>query len=249
MSLIERAGQDILAAEHTVAFTGAGISTESGIPHFRGRNGLWSRFDIYEYGHIDAFRRNPEKVWIMLREMLALLDAQPNPAHLALAELEALALLDGVITQNVDNLHQAAGSRRVVEFHGNFTRLVCLTCQRRFDVHNVHIGDEPPRCSCGTILKPDGVFFGEPIPPRAYEEAMSLTRTADLMLVIGTSAAVFPASHLPLLLKEPSRQRPGKVVEINTEPTPLTGGIADYSIQGKAGEVLPHITAVVKANQ
>jgi len=249
MSPVEQAARDILMAEHVVALTGAGISTESGIPDFRSRDGLWSRFDVFEYGHIESFRCNPQKVWVMLREMLLLLDAQPNRAHYALAELEDMGLLAGVITQNVDNLHQVAGSRRVVEFHGNFTRLVCWSCGRRFGVQDVRLADDVPRCSCGGVLKPDGVFFGEPIPSQAYNEALSLTMNADLMLVIGTSATVYPASQLPYLMKETSDRPSGLVVEINIRPTPLSDSMADYSILGKAGMVLPCILDIIRATR
>ena len=249
MSSVEQAALDICTAEHVVGLTGAGISTESGIPDFRSRGGLWSRFDAFEYGHIDSFRCDPQKVWVMLREMLLLLDAQPNQAHYALAELEDLGLLAGVITQNVDNLHQVAGSHRVVEFHGNFTRLICWSCGRRFGVQDVCLADDVPQCSCGGVMKPDGVFFGEPIPHQAYTEAVSLTMTADVMLVIGTSATVYPASQLPYLMKEAGDRSPGIVVEINTERTALTGSIADYSILGKAGTILPRILDMVRATR
>ena len=249
MSSVEQVALDICRAEHVVALTGAGISTESGIPDFRSGDGLWSRFDVFEYGHIESFRCDPQKVWVMLREMLLLLDAQPNRAHYALAELEGLGLLVGVITQNVDNLHQVAGSHRVVEFHGNFTRLICWSCGRRFGVQDVCLADDIPQCSCGGVLKPDGVFFGEPIPQQAYTEALSLTMTADLMLVIGTSATVYPASQLPSIMKETGDRSPGIVVEINTKPTPLTGTIADYSLLGKAGTILPCILDIVRATR
>lgn len=247
MNLIRRAARDILTADTAVAFTGAGISTESGIPDFRSRDGLWSRYDIYEYGHIDSFRRNPAKVWTMLREMLSLLEARPNPAHYALAELEDLGLLEAVITQNVDNLHQAAGSRRVVEFHGNFTRLVCMQCGRRYGIQEVDITASLPCCSCGGVLKPDGVFFGEPIPPEAYRKAVSLAAACRVMLVIGTSAAVAPASQLPYLVKGRRGGEQGVVIEINRQSTPLTGSVADYTLQGKAGDILPRIVAEIKA--
>ncbi|MGC9554302.1 MAG: SIR2 family NAD-dependent protein deacylase [Thermoplasmatota archaeon] len=249
MNLIQRAVRDILTADTAVAFTGAGISTESGIPDFRSRDGLWSRYDIYEYGHIDSFRRDPAKVWNMLREMLSLLEARPNPAHHALAELEDMGLLEAVVTQNVDSLHQAAGSRRVVEFHGNFGRLMCTGCGRRFDVREVDITAAPPCCPCGGVLKPDGVFFGEPIPSEAYRDAVSLAASCDVMLVIGTSAAVAPASQLPYLVKERGSRRQGTVIEINRQPTPLTDSVADYTIQGKAGEVLPRIVEEIKATR
>lgn len=241
--LIEQAAADIKAADVAVALTGAGVSTESGIPDFRSRDGLWSRYDINEYGHIDAFHRNPGRVWRMLREMLSLLDAEPNPAHRALAALEEMGYLDAVVTQNVDNLHQEAGSRTVVEFHGNFTRVVCLKCGSRYRASDIVLDALPPRCECGGVLKPDGVFFGEQIPPEAYRRAMALAQACDVLLVVGTSATVSPANQLPYLVKA----RHGTVIEVNTEPTELTDTLSDYLIRGKAGEVLPRIVDAVTA--
>jgi NAD-dependent deacetylase len=244
--LIEHAARDIVAADMTVALTGAGVSTESGIPDFRSKNGLWSRYDIREYGTIDAFHRNPGKVWRMLREMLSLLDAEPNPAHRALARLEEMGYLDAIVTQNVDNLHQEAGSQTVVEFHGNFTRVVCVRCGNQRAAEQVSLEEMPPRCTCGGVLKPDGVFFGEQIPPEAYRRAMALAQRCDLLLVVGTSATVSPANHLPYLVKAGD----GTVIEVNTEATELTGGLSDYLIRGKAGEVLPCLVdAVTSASQ
>ncbi|RLF43464.1 MAG: RNA polymerase subunit sigma, partial [Thermoplasmata archaeon] len=131
MNLIKKAAEDISKAKMGIALTGAGISTESGIPDFRSKDGLWSRYDINEYGHIDSFKKNPAKVWMMLREMISLMNAEPNPAHYALAELEKMGYIKAVITQNVDNLHQEAGSKNVIEFHGNFRRVVCMRCGKK----------------------------------------------------------------------------------------------------------------------
>lgn len=242
--LIRRAAEDILKARRAVAFTGAGISVESGIPDFRSPGGLWSRFDPDEYAHIEAFRRDPEKVWRMLREMLELtLGAKPNPAHRALAELEELGLLRAVITQNVDGLHQRAGSREVIEFHGTQDWLVCLGCGWRRPSEGITPEEIPPRCPhCDLILKPDVVFFGEPIPWQAQRKALEEARSCDLMLVVGTSAVVFPAGELPILAK----RQGAIIIEINKEPTVLTGSISDYLIQGEAGKTLPLIVQEVK---
>ncbi len=149
-----------------VALTGAGISVESGIPDFRSAGGLWEKFNPMEYATIDAFIRDPRKVWRMLTSLADLLEqAEPNPAHSALARLEKAGLLTGVVTQNVDNLHQRAGSVRVVEFHGNGQRLLCLSCHKVYDAGDVGELGSPPQCGCGEILKPDVVLFGEAIPP------------------------------------------------------------------------------------
>src|SRR4030066_1139896 len=189
--LIQRAAEDILRSPKTIAFTGAGISVESGIPDFRSAEGLWQKYDPEEYAHIHAFYSDPDKVWLMLKDMFTLvMTAKPNPAHIGLAELEQMGLLDSIITQNVDGLHQAAGSKNVIEFHGNNMWLVCLECNERFKTNPEIIEKIPPRCHCRGVLRPDVVFFGEPIPYHATVEATAKAESCDLMLVIGTSAIV-----------------------------------------------------------
>ena len=186
-----------------VALTGAGISVESGIPDFRSAGGLWSRFDPMEYAYIRAFRTNPAKVWAMLKEMDAVITrARPNPAHYALAELEAKGFLTGIITQNVDNLHQAAGSKRVVEYHGNALHFVCDNCRGHHPRETLDFSRTPLYCLCGGLIRPDVVFFGEAIPPAAQAEAEELAQHCDLMIVIGTSGEVAPASYIPAIAKE-----------------------------------------------
>ena len=219
-----------------VALTGAGISVESGIPDFRSPDGLWSRFDPGEYAHIRALRANPAKVWTMLREMEWLISrARPNPAHLALAELEARGILLGIITQNVDNLHQAAGSKRVVEYHGNALRFRCDLCKAPHPRENLDFKHTPLYCRCGGLIRPDVVFFGEAIPPAAQAEAEVLARGCDLLLVIGTSGEVAPASYLPYTARESG----AIIVENNLEPTRLTYTLTDHFLPGPAGEVWP----------
>ena len=244
---IIQVAERIAAGDGSVAFTGAGISVESGIPDFRSAGGLWDKFEPMEYATIEAFLRDPERVWEMLREMDALLEAaEPNPAHLALARLEQLGVLAGVITQNVDNLHQRAGSREVIEFHGNGNRLVCLRCRRSVNAALARKRwkeEFPPRCpDCRDILKPDVVFFGEPIPKVASIEAMRLAQGVPVMLVVGTSALVAPASYLPVVAKKTG----ALIVEINREHTVLTGDLADVSLRGRAGELLPRLVAAVE---
>ena len=242
--LIKRAAEDILDSQKTIALTGAGISVESGIPDFRSAQGLWSRYDPEEYAHISAFRSNPAKVWRMLKEMMELvMSAEPNPAHFALAELEQMGLLSSVITQNVDGLHQRAGSKEVIEFHGSNQWLICLECGYRQEATSLSLEEVPPRCpNCGFILKPDVVFFGEPIPWEAQSKASEGARTCKLVLVIGTSAVVYPAAEIPIVAK----RNGAKVVEINMEPTTLTGSVSDYLLQGAAGKILPKIVEEVK---
>ena len=226
-----------------VALTGAGISVESGIPDFRSEGGLWERFDPMEYAHIRAFRNNPAKVWELLKEMDAtLLRARPNPAHLALAELEAKGLLLGIITQNVVNLHQAAGSKRVVEYHGNAFRFVCDTCKGRHPRETLDFSRTPLYCLCGGLIRPDVVFFGEPIPTRAQEEAEELARECDALLVIGTSGEVAPASYLPFTAKEWG----ATIIENNLTPTRLTRTRTDHFLPGPAGKLWPAVLKGMK---
>jgi len=242
--LIQRAAKDILQSKKTIAFTGAGISVESGIPAFRGSQGLWERYDPDEYAHIYAFHSNPDRVWLMLKEMFSLIMmAKPNPAHLGLAELERMGLLSSIITQNVDGLHQAAGSRNVIEFHGTHRTLSCLKCSTKVDGLLLKIEDLPARCSrCSSLLKPDVVFFGEPIPWEAQMKSLKESKSCSVVIVIGTSAVVYPAATIPFTAKESG----AIVIEINKEPTPMTNHVSDYLICGSAGEIIPAIVEEVK---
>ncbi len=242
--LIQRAAKDILNSKKTVAFTGAGISVESGIPAFRGAQGLWEKYDPEEYATIEAFHANPERVWSMLKEMFSLiLTARPNPAHTGLAELESMGYLTSVITQNVDGLHQTAGSRTVIEFHGTHRTFSCLNCSTRVDGSTARLDDLPLRCpTCSSFLKPDVVFFGEPIPWKAQLLSLHESESCGLMLVIGTSAIVYPAATLPMTAKE----RGAVIIEINKEPSAMTDSVSDYLIQGSAGEIIPAIVQELK---
>lgn len=232
--LIEEAAQ-LVARGRVVALTGAGISVESGIPDFRSRGGLWARFPPEEYATIQAFRRNPAKVWNMLYEMESILErARPNPGHTALADLERRGLLKGVITQNIDGLHQEAGSVNVVEFHGSHRTLSCLDCGRSYGREEA-LKSRPPACGCGFTLKPDVIFFGEMIPMRALAESKNLADASRVMLVVGTSAEVAPASQMPLIAKRCG----ATIIEINLETTGLTHSVTDLFIKGEAGKILP----------
>ncbi len=233
---ILQASRLIREAHLVVALTGAGVSVESGIPPFRGKGGLWERLDPMEFAHIDAFLRNPARVWdILVREMKDIVDrALPNSAHLALARLEKMGDLAAVITQNIDGLHQAAGNRDVIEFHGSFARQRCMKCGKIVPTHLVSLKSLPPRCECGGILRPDCVFFGEAIPLEALTRSQELSSNCDVMLVIGTSAEVQPAASMPRIAKYAG----ARIIEINTEPTPLTASYSDLWLKGRAGEVL-----------
>lgn len=225
-----------MASKCAVALTGAGISVESGIPPFRGKGGIWERVDPMEFGHIDTFEQDPGKVWrVLIRDLKEIIDrAAPNDGHKGLARLEAMGLLTAVITQNVDGLHQMAGNREVLEFHGNCAWQRCMDCGGKTRTQEVDISRLPPVCACGGVLRPDWVFFGEAIPAPALQRSRQLAMRCDIMLVVGTSATVHPAATMPLI----ARQTGAKVIEINPERTPLTGSISDYLIQGRAGEVL-----------
>lgn len=241
---VDRAARLLAGSGHAIALTGAGISVDSDIPAFRGAQGLWDRYDPMEYAHIDAFRADPARVWGMLRELGDIIAAsRPNPGHVALARLEEIGKLRAVITQNVDGLHQRAGSRRVIEFHGSGERLVCLAGHGPFGRADVPLDELPPACPrCGAVLKPDAVFFGESIPPRALRDARAELEQADVVLVLGTSAEVSPASDIPVA----ARARGARVIEINLEPTHLTGGVADVTILASTSRALPALVEILE---
>lgn len=241
---IARAATQLRRAAHAFALTGAGISVESGIPDFRSAAGLWAKYPPDEFATIDAFRANPDKVWRMWRALgESLLEAAPNPGHFALARLEAAGRIRAVVTQNIDNLHQRAGSARVIEYHGNGGRTCCLACHRRAPLQAAALGDAAPRCGCGGLLKPDVVLFGELIPTHALFEAEAFAQKADVVLIVGTSAQVYPAAGLPYTAKK----RGAFIVECNIEPTDFTREITDVFLQGPAGTVLPQLTDAVTA--
>ncbi len=239
--LIREAAEAILRSKYLIALTGAGVSAESGVPTFRGRDGLWRRFRAEELATPEAFRRNPKLVWEWyVWRMGIVFRAKPNPAHEALAKLEGLGILKCLITQNVDGLHQLAGSKCVIELHGSLRRVRCVSCGFR-EVINEPPKEVPPKCpKCGSLLRPDVVWFGEAIPEDAWSSAMEHTYRADAILVVGTSAVVAPASYIPRIVK----YRGGKVIEINVSESAITY-IADIFIKERAGEALPKIVDVI----
>ena len=227
-------GALIRECQPCVVLTGAGISTESGIPDFRSSTGIWADVDPFEVASIEAFRRDPERVWDFYRRRIrTLLGAEPNPGHLALAELERRGLVDGVVTQNIDTLHTRAGSREVIEVHGSIRSARCLNCGLEASLDDVlaQLESRPaPLCqSCGGILKPGVVLFGELLPPDAMERATDLARRAKLMLVIGSSLEVWPVAGLPLEARS--------VAIVNRGPTALDDH-AVLRIDGGAGETM-----------
>ncbi len=225
-----------------VAFTGAGVSAESGIPTYRGTGGFWTKYDPSKYASIDYFNTDPSYYWSFYRDTRGPLihDAKPNPAHLTLAKLEEAGYLDSVITQNIDGLHQAAGSKSVIELHGTTRSFYCMKCRKPFNLEEAEKALEinlPPLCdACEGILRPDVVFFGEMLPAGTLEEAFEYARQASLLLMIGSSLVVYPASHVPMAAK----QSGARLAIINDEPTPLDE-IADWVMHTKAGEILPKL--------
>lgn len=234
---LDRLAHDVRhSASGTVVLTGAGVSIASGVPSFRGREGLWARYDPDEYASIGALRDDPERVWRFLRELRAVLDAAaPGPAHTAIAELQRAGMVTTVVTQNVDGLHQRAGSGRVIELHGSHRTLSCLDCARRYPRHDLaHLVDDPvPACpTCSGVLKPDVVLFGERVPESAFRRAEHAVRHCDVLLVVGTSAEVHPTARLPRMA-----QRSGaRLWEVN--PVAELSRV-DGAIRGTAETVLP----------
>ncbi|MFW9910090.1 MAG: NAD-dependent protein deacylase [Candidatus Thorarchaeota archaeon] len=240
---IENARKLISKAKRVSALTGAGISVDSGIPDFRSEGGLWKRFDPHEYATPESFMRDPKKFWTMGRELAeTIIKAEPNSAHLALAALEGQGKLKGIITLNIDNLHQLAGSKRVIELHGNYLRAYCINCKREYVGKKVHErvaqGEIPPKCDeCGGVLKSEAVLFGEPLPDDPMQKAIALCRDTDLMLVIGTSLTVYPPAFLPQI----ARNSGAKVILISLDGL-NKDSVADIVLRGRASDIVPLIT-------
>jgi NAD-dependent deacetylase len=238
--------QNILAAaefinksKHTVVFTGAGISVESGIPPFRGPGGLWEQYDPV-FIELHHFLKHPESSWEMIRKVFYdfMSTAKPNAAHLAVAQLEHNGLVQSVITQNIDGLHQLAGSRNVYEFHGSTRELLCLGCRQKYPREEFDFRTLPPHCpACKGLLKPDFVFFSEAIPEEVHVLACSEAEAADVMLIIGTAGEVMPAAALPHTAKEHG----AVIIEINLTASAYTNQITDYFLQGSASDILEKI--------
>ena len=275
-SLIERAARDLLKSNHAIALTGAGMSTESGIRDFRGPDGIWTKDPEAEkraYQTYHRFLRDPKEYWQDVLSGRSLLgniqDAKPNPGHYALAELETIGVLKSVLTQNIDGLHDKAGNKRILEYHGSVLKLRCPSCGSRFkrdeyDLQKLMLEDQlPPRCNkCSSPIKGDVVHFNEPIPSDVAHESLEEVWKCDVMLICGTSAVVYPFAQLPRIARQRQFEQARRaetglefmkaesattIVEVNAEPTPLTAeGISDYLIQGRTAEILPRIVEVVK---
>jgi len=240
---IDRAAELLTSARHAVAFTGAGVSTPSGIPDFRSPgSGLWTKNDPMAVASIQVFRVEPRIFYRWMSSIAALfVEAQPNPAHTALAELEKLGLLKAVLTQNIDNLHQRAGSKRVLELHGHLREAVCLTCQQVVGIEGLvqecMLEGEVPYCqNCGGVLKPMAVLMGEPLPMDVFLEAQVDSQSCDVMLVAGSSLTVVPAADLPYL----ARRRGSKLIIVNRQETPADH-LAKVVIREDVAQALPQI--------
>ena len=245
-SAIMSIAHEIKNARRTVALTGAGISAESGLGTFRGKDGLWSRYDPAVVASIESFTQDPRKFWEFAREVgWIFLTAKPNAAHMALADLEAMKRLDSVITQNVDGLHQRAGSKHVIEIHGNAGRIICTRCNAEYATEKIvdRIAQEDvPTCErCGGSLKPDVILFGESLPKKAFDLALRKMKSTDLLLAAGTSLEVYPAASLPELAKKNG----AKIVSIDTGRTSWDN-LCDYKVNGPAGEILPRIVQAIR---
>jgi NAD-dependent deacetylase len=240
---LERAVASLRQCRHAVALTGAGISTPSGIPDFRTPGeGLWERADPMEVSSIYAFRRHPEAFYRWIRPLIAVMrNAQPNPAHIALARLEKAGLVRAVLTQNIDGLHQRAGSRHVLELHGHLRQVTCTKCGREAPADEAVAAverEEVPRCpACGGVVKPDVVLFGEQLPSQVITTAMRHVQMADLMLVIGSSLSVVPASDMPTLV----HANGGEVIIFNKQTT-YADSFAAAVFHKDVVETLPQVT-------
>ena len=234
----------ILSSSHTTCFTGAGISVESGIPPFRGAGGLWNKFDPV-FLDIDYFHKYPEKSWKFIKEIFYDFfgKAKPNDAHFALSALEKEGLLQSIITQNIDNLHQQAGSTEVYEFHGNSRHLICTNCSKKYVAKNIDLSILPPKCEqCNSLLKPDFVFFGESIPELANTNSFGEIAKADVFVLIGTSGEIMPASMIPYEASKINKS----IIEINIAPSNYTNTITDVFLQGKATEIMQQLLVRVR---
>ena len=249
-TLAQKAAELINAARKLVVFTGAGISTESGIPDFRSPGGIWSRFDPEDFTY-QKFVADPEarrKQWRMLGEGHLTTDAKPNPAHYAIAELDRLGKLDCVITQNVDNLHHKAGvpAEKVFELHGNVQWAICLNCGQRYPFEHIKArlegGEEIPECEqCQGMLKPDAVLFGEQLPAAVLQEASQRSSDCDLFIVVGSTLVVYPAAYMPIYAVRGG----AKLIIVNLSDTPMDAEAA-VLIRAKAGEAMSQIVERVK---
>jgi len=233
--------EQLRTARTVVFFSGAGISAESGIPTFRGKDGIWNKFRPEELANFDAFIRNPQLVWDWYKHRKSIVhQSKPNPGHFAIVEFEKYFEKVIVITQNVDNLHRRAGSKTIYELHGNIERNFCVKCKKRYD-NDLECKDGVPKCACGGLIRPDIVWFGEFLPADQFQLSEKAARNCDMFFIVGTSAVVYPAASLVGLAKSNG----AFLVEVNIEETEASS-IADVSLFGESGKVLPQIVEELK---
>ena len=234
--LLKKAAKLLQKSHFTIAFTGAGISVESGIPPFRGEHGLWNKYNP-EVLNLEYYLENQEKCWFVIREIFYdfFADSKPNAAHYVLAKMEEERFLNSIITQNIDNLHQEAGSKNIYEFHGNSQKLICMLTGKSYGVDEVNLNKIPPRSEeTGGLLKPDFIFFGEGIPQDAYNNSFDAARNSEVLIIVGTTGEVMPASQVPIIAK----QNGAKIIEVNLDPSNYTNNVTDIFLQGKATEIM-----------
>lgn len=237
------AAELILNSSFTSLFSGAGISVESGIPPFRGEGGIWGKYDP-KYLDINFFKDKPEESWQVIREIFydSSLNVNPNSAHNFFSRLETNGLLQVLITQNIDDLHRRSGSYNVIEIHGSVKKLICISCRLKSNFNKNIFENLPPKCSnCGSILKPDFIFFGEPLPAYEFSTAIENSKKSDLQIIVGTSGEVFPASKIPFTAKDEG----AKIIEINTTRSNYTDTITDIFLEGKAGDICSRLSDLI----
>ena len=237
----EEAASIIESSEYVIAFTGAGISAEAGIPVFRGKDGLWNKYDPMTLATPEAFARDPRRVWEWYAWRIGLvLRAEPTVSHRVLAGMEKAGILQAVVTQNVDGLHQRAGSINVIELHGSILRARCTMCGRRWSIDRVP-SEIPVRCPyCGGLARPDVVWFGEPLPSEALYRAFEEAGRSDAVIVVGTTGYVEPAGSIPLIVYENG----GRIINVNLEPNRYSN-IADVDYRGRAGEFFDELGRIL----
>lgn len=240
---LKRAAEIIRKSKSMIVFTGAGISVESGIPPFRGEDGLWSKYDP-KCLDLDYFYSYPKEAWTAIKSIFYDFfgKAKPNKAHEVLADWEEKGIVKAIVTQNIDNLHQEAGSHQVFEFHGNSQKVICPVCEQLYYPNELDLDKLPPRCvNDGEVLKPDFVFFGEGIPEDAYRKSLLAAKMTDVVLIIGTTGEVMPAAMIP----SEAKRAGATIIEINTEPSNYTDVLTDIFLKGKASEILGELEELI----
>jgi len=239
---ITEIARELKKVKRVVAFTGAGVSEESGIPTYRSKGGIWIKYDPSKYASLEGFNENPSYYWEFFKESRksVLEKARPNPAHYALAELEKIGKLKCVITQNIDGLHQSAGTKDVIELHGTTKTFRCRKCEKRYTLNDVNELLEtqlPPKCSkCNDIIRPNVIFFGEILPEDAINRAIREAEQSDFLIAVGSSLVVYPAAQIPMTAKEHG----AKLLIVNLEETGMDF-MADFMLKGKAGKIVPEL--------